>query len=69
MCYLFPVIAIRAYAAEDGKSPYSRWFSGLNAPAAIKITTALERMEEGNLSNAKAVGAGVSEYKLKFGLG
>jgi putative addiction module killer protein len=63
------VIEIRAYATEDGKSPYRKWFKGLNAPAAIKITTALERMEDGNFSNAKAVGAGVSEYRIDFGPG
>jgi putative addiction module killer protein len=37
--------------------------------AAVKVTVALERMEEGNFSNAKAVGAGVSEYKIDFGPG
>lgn len=63
------MIEIRAYATEDGKSPYSKWFKSLNTPAAIKITTALERMEDGNFSNVKAVGAGVSEYKVNFGPG
>lgn len=63
------MIDVRAYATEDGKSPYRKWFKGLNAAAAIKVTTALERMEDGNFSNAKAVGAGVSEYKIDFGPG
>ena len=63
------MVEIRAYATEDGKSPYRKWFRGLNAAAAIKVTTALERMEDGNLSNAKAVGSGVSEYKIDFGPG
>ncbi len=36
------------------------WFDGLNARAAAKVATALVRMEQGNLSNAKGVGAGVS---------
>ena len=61
------VVKLLAYATEDGKSPYVKWFNGLNAPAAIKITTALERIEDGNFSNAKAVGAGVSECKINFG--
>lgn len=60
---------LRAYATEEGRSPYAKWFKSLNAAAAIKITTALERMEDGNFSNAKAVGAGVSEYKINFGPG
>ncbi len=63
------MVEIRAYATEDGKSPYRKWFKKLNAAAAIKVTTALERMEDGNFSNAKAVGAGVSEYKIDFGPG
>jgi len=63
------VVAIRAYATEDGKSPYQKWFKGLNAAAAVKVTTALERMEDGNFSNTKAVGAGLSEYRIDFGPG
>jgi len=55
------VIAIRAYTTVDGKSPYRKWFSGLNVAAAVKVTTALERMEDGNFSNVKPVGAGVGE--------
>lgn len=35
--------------------------------AAAKVTIALARMEQGNLSNAKGVGAGVHEYKIDFG--
>ena len=63
------MIAIRAYRAVDGKSPYAKWFRGLSSAAAIKVTTALERLEDGNFSNVKAVGAGVSEYKIDFGPG
>ncbi len=63
------MVEIRAYTTSDGKTPYANWFRGLAAPAAIKITTALERMEDGNFSNAKAVGSGVSEYRIDFGPG
>jgi putative addiction module killer protein len=35
----------------------------------VKVTTALERIAQGNLSNVKALGAGVSEYKIDFGPG
>jgi len=41
----------------------------LDAQAAAKVATALYRIEQGNLSNVKAVGKGVSEYKLDFGPG
>jgi putative addiction module killer protein len=42
---------------------------GLSGPAAAKVTIALERVVLGNLSNVKAVGGGVSEYKIGFGPG
>ena len=34
-----------------------------------RITIALDRLERGNLSNAKSVGSGVSELRLNFGPG
>jgi putative addiction module killer protein len=48
---------------QDGVSIFEKWFSGLDAQAAAKIATALYRLEQGNLSNVKSVGQGVSEYK------
>lgn len=33
------------------------------------MTTALQRLELGNLSNVKGVGAGVFEYRIDFGPG
>jgi putative addiction module killer protein len=63
------MIEIREYIDTLGRSPFARWFDGLNAHAAAKVATALARMEQGNLSNAKGVGAGVSEYRIDFGPG
>jgi putative addiction module killer protein len=63
------MIEIREYLTTEGRSPYARWFDGLNARAAAKVATALVRMEQGNLSGAKGVGAGVSEYRIDFGPG
>ncbi len=63
------MIEIREYIDAQGRSHYARWFDGLNARAAAKVATALVRIELGNLSNAKGVGAGVSEYRLDFGPG
>lgn len=53
----------------DGKSVFRRWFDGLDAHAAAKVAAALYRLEEGNFSNVKPVGKGVSEYKIDFGGG
>ncbi len=63
------MIEVREYVDTDGRSPYARWFDGINARAAAKVATALVRMEQGNLSNVKGVRAGVSEYRLDFGPG
>ena len=39
------------------------------ATAADKVTIALTRIEQRNLSNTKDVGAGLYEYKIDFGPG
>ena len=39
------------------------------ATPALRVATALYRMEMGNLSNAKGVGGGVLEYRIDFGPG
>lgn len=57
------------YLDEQGRSPFGTWFARLNAPAAAKVTVALYRLEQGNLSNTKSVGKGVCEYKIDFGPG
>jgi putative addiction module killer protein len=63
------MLTIREYIDLQGRSPFAKWFKSLNAPAAAKITTALVRIEQGNLSNAKGVGGGVFECRIDFGPG
>lgn len=63
------MIEIREYIDAQGRSPYAKWFDKLNAQAAAKVATALIRMAQGNLSNAKGVGAGVFEYRIDSGPG
>lgn len=63
------VIAVREYRSVDGVSPFARWFAGLNTPAALKVRTAIARLEAGNLSNTKSVGRSVFEYRIDFGPG
>jgi putative addiction module killer protein len=54
---------------KAGFSPFAKWFLGLDAQAAAKVTVALYRLEQGNMSNVKSVGKGVSECKVDFGPG
>ncbi len=63
------MIEVREYLDEKGNNPYGRWFDRLNAVAAAKVATAVHRMEQGNFSNVKGVGAGIHEYRIDFGPG
>ena len=63
------MITVREYVDSAGRSPFSKWLRGLNVHAAAKVTTALERIADGNLSNVKSVGAGLLEYRIDFGAG
>ena len=63
------VLQVLEYVDAAGQSPFARWFDRLNSIAAAKVTIALYRLEHGNFSNVKGVGAGVYEYKIDFGPG
>lgn len=63
------MLDVREYIDAAGRSPFTRWFRALNVHAAAKVATALERVADGNLSNAKSVGDGVLEYRIEFGPG
>jgi putative addiction module killer protein len=63
------MLELRYYLASNGGSPFEEWFAGLNSAAAAKVAVALARLEQGNLSNAKAVGEGVLEYRIDWGPG
>lgn len=60
---------IRYYVAGSGKEPFAEWFGRLDEVAGTKVTRALVRLEHGNFSNVKSVGAGVLEYRMDFGPG
>jgi putative addiction module killer protein len=63
------VIEIKEYINTAGKSPFAIWFNRLDTLAAVKVSTALYRIEQGNFSNAKGIGSGIFEYKIDFGPG
>lgn len=60
---------LKEYATTDGRSPFAKWFQGLNAPAAAKVAISLVRIEQGNFSNVKGVGSGIHECRIDFGPG
>ena len=63
------MIERRGFIDEQGRKRFAIWFEALNSKTAAKVTIALSRMEQGNFSNAKGVGAGVYECKIDFGPG
>jgi putative addiction module killer protein len=65
----FLMIEVREYLDQGGHSPLAAWSDRLNREAAAKVAAALARIQQGNLSNAKGVGAGVYEYRIDFGPG
>jgi len=62
-------VEIAEYIQDNGVSPFVEWFNELAPQAAAKVTIALLRIEQGNLSNVKSVGSGVLEFRLDFGPG
>ena len=62
-------VEIREYETAEGRSPFGTWFEDLDPIAAAKVTVALTRLEQGNTSNVKDVGSGVSELRIDFGPG
>jgi putative addiction module killer protein len=63
------VLELRYYLTRGGHSPFEIWFASLDPVARAKVTVAIARLEQGNLSNVKGVGEGVLEYRISFGPG
>ena len=63
------MVEVREYLDRSGRSAYAGWFNRLNREAAAKVSAGLARVQQGNFSNAKGVGAGVYEYRIDFGPG
>jgi putative addiction module killer protein len=59
---------VQEYIREDGSNPYQKWFDGLGAIAAAKVTVAKSCLELGNTSNIKWFD-GIGEYRIDWGAG
>jgi putative addiction module killer protein len=57
------------YLDSHGRSPFGKWWRRLDARAAVKVTTALYRLEQGNDATSRSVGQGVYEIRIDFGPG
>lgn len=62
-------IRILEYLDAAGRSPFRRWFDGLDATVAARIGAYLYRLEQGNFSRVEGVGGGVFELRIDFGPG
>jgi putative addiction module killer protein len=60
--------AVVEYIREDGANPFRKWFDGLDSQAAAKVTTAILRLQRGNTSNLRRIGA-IAEYRIDWGPG
>jgi putative addiction module killer protein len=60
---------VRYYVASGGLRPFAEWFAELDPVSRAKVTRAIARLEQGNISNVKSVGEGVLEYRIDFGPG
>jgi putative addiction module killer protein len=58
---------VREYIDPHGRSPFQQWFENLDARAAAKVTVALARLQQGNVSNVKGVGGGLLELRIDYG--
>jgi putative addiction module killer protein len=61
-------VTVVEYVREDGSKPYQAWFDDLPAQAAAKVATARARLELGNTSALKWIGA-IGEYRIDWGPG
>jgi len=68
---MLPSDPLNLLSYEDGlgRSPFDAWFNKLSSVAAAKVVVALARLERGNFSNVKSLGAGVHELKVDHGPG
>ncbi|MDX3807427.1 MAG: type II toxin-antitoxin system RelE/ParE family toxin [Bosea sp. (in: a-proteobacteria)] len=62
-------VEVEVYEDENGVRPFDVWFDGLPPAHAAKVTAAVTRLGAGGQSGLKAVGHGVSEWRIDWGPG
>ena len=61
-------LTVIEYTRMDGSVPYAKWFDDLPVQAAAKAAIARARLEMGNTSAIKWIGA-IGEYRIDWGPG
>jgi putative addiction module killer protein len=61
-------IAIKKYMRADQSVPFQQWYAQLDRRAMAKVSTAIFRLQKGNLSRVKWF-AGIGEYVIDWGPG
>jgi putative addiction module killer protein len=63
-------IEIRRYRTASGNEPFTEWLGALaDRQAVARVLVRLERLELGNLGDARYVREGVSELRIDWGPG
>ncbi|SEM88697.1 putative addiction module killer protein [Pseudomonas sp. ok272] len=62
------MISLEEYLQDNDTRPFARWFNTLDTQAAVKVSSALMRLEMGNTSNIKWFD-GLGEYRINWGPG
>lgn len=63
------MIEVRQYIDRQGRNSFNHWFENQDGVTRARIAIALARLEAGNFSAAKGLGAGIFELRLHFGPG
>ena len=60
---------IRIYSDANGNEHFTSWITGLDKTIRSRILSRLDRVEQGNLGDYKALGDGLYELRFTFGAG
>ena len=63
------VIELREYLDASGHNHYREWLSELDPSVRVRVDKSVLRMGDGNLSQTKPEGEGVSALRVDFGPG
>lgn len=63
------MVELLEYVNDGGVSPFAKWRERLDTTIRARVTVAVLRLETGDFSAAKGVGAGIFELRLDFGAG